>query len=772
MSFRSIRDASTEECLTVGHDRATIIAVGAPSEGVAGPFVGVRTKVLVPTPRPRALSRRHLVRLLDQGLATRMTLVCAPTGWGKTSVLAEWAASRRDARFAWVSLDPADNEPLQFWRYVTAAIATVEPRMVESAVRRLNSPVVAIADEILPVLVNALAALDQPLVLVLDDFHAIALRTIHEQLAYLVERLPHHAHLAIATHTDRDLRVGRLRAMGDLVELRDEQLRFTDEEAAELLNRVHGLNLAPAEVARVQGRTEGWVAGLNLAALSLQRAGDRGRILERLPADERFLVDYLWDEVVLAQPRTVHHFLMRTAILERMTPPLCDAVAERADSAEILRELERANLFVVPLDDRRAWFRYHHLFRDLLLTQLERHAADVIPDLHRRASTWYAEHNFTMEAIDHALAARDVNYAADELDQHWLDLYSAGQATKLLEWIDSLPDEVILDHPGLALTRAGIARAIGRLDEVEPWLQRAEAAAADAPSPGFASSLAGGAALARSLYRLAMGDVDGALEWAQRAIELEHARRAGEPTTAKYFLGVVMFFEEPGRAEPLLSGYLASVPPGTEDARRYFAQALLAEVQVLRGDIDGGERLAREALELVRSHQLEEHPPTEQVHVALGAALHARGDLEAAEEEFERASALAHRGGDRVENAHALVWLARARADQGDLRSARAALDDAESFTVGGSAHRRTVATLEHQLGASPRPPPEEERALSEAELRVLRLLIGDLSYREIAAQLYVSLNTVRTHSHRIRRKLGVSTRSEAVARARALGLI
>ena len=746
--------------------------MGGKFEEVDAPFVAVRTKVLVPARRPRALPRPHLVRLLDHGLAARMTLVCAPTGWGKTSVLAEWAASCRDARFAWVSLDPSDNDPLQFWRYLSEAVASVEPHLVESAVRRLRSPVVAIADEILPGLVNALDGLDQPLVLVLDDFHVIALRAIHEQLAYLLERLPRHAHLAIATHTDRDLRVGRLRAMGDLVELRDEQLRFSDEEAAELLNRVHGLDLAPAEVARVQGRTEGWVAGLNLAALSLQRAGDRGRILDRLPADERFLVDYLWDEVVLAQPRTVRHFLMRTAILERMTPPLCDAVAERADSDEMLRELEQANLFVVPLDDRRAWFRYHHLFRDLLLIQLERHAGDVIPDLHRRASTWYAENGFTIEAIDHAIAARDVNYAADELDRHWLDLYSAGQATKLLVWIDGLPDDVILDHPGLALARAGIARATGRLNEVEPWLQRAEAAAADAPAAGFASSLAGGAALGRSLYRMAVGDVDGALEWAQRAIELEQARGAAEPTTAKYFLGVVMFFEEPDRAEPLLCGYLASVPAGTEDVRRYFAQALLAEVHVLRGDLDGAERLAREALELARSRQLEEHPPTQQVHVALGAVLHARGDLAAAEEEFERASALAHRGGDRAENAHALAWLARARADHGDLGGARAALDDAESFTVGGSAHRRAVAALKHQLGANPRPPPKENETLSEAELRVLGLLTGDLSYREIAAQLYVSLNTVRTHSQRIRRKLGVSTRAGAVARARELGLI
>jgi LuxR family transcriptional regulator, maltose regulon positive regulatory protein len=287
------------------------------------------------------------------------------------------------------------------------------------------------------------------------------------------------------------------------------------------------------------------------------------------------------------------------------------------------------------------------------------------------------------------------------------------------------------------------------------------------------SSLAGGVALGRSLYRLALGDIAGALASGQRAVELEQTRGSPEPTTANYFLGVARFFEDPEEAEPLLTGYLATVPPGTEDVRRYFAQALVAEVHILRGDVTGGERLAQEALALARSQQLEEHPPTQQVHVAIGAALHSRGELEAAEEEFERAAALAHRGGDRIENAHALVWLARVRADQGDLGGAWTALEAANSFTAGGSAHQRAVAALEQELGAAPsRRPPAEGDTLSDAELRVLRLLPSDLSYREMADYLYLSLNTVRTHSQRIRRKLAVSTRSEAVTRARELGII
>jgi LuxR family maltose regulon positive regulatory protein len=770
-----LRPPSTET-LSASQDPDTRVAVQSALDEPDPRFVVMRTKLVVPSPRPQSVPRPHLVAELTQGMPAKVTLVCAPTGSGKTSLLTEWAASTRDVRVAWVSLDPGDDEPLRFWRYVAAALATVEPSLADTAQRRLRSPVVSIDDEILPVLVNDLARVAQPLVLVLDDLHVISSSRIAEQLGYVVDRMPRAVHLAIASQADPALRLGRLRAMGDLAELRAEQLRFTDKEAAALLNRVHGLDLAPEELATVQRRTEGWAAGLNLAALSLKRSGQRRRVLEELPADESFLVDYLWNEVVLGQPRTVRHFLMRTAILERLTGPLCDAVTERNDSDQMLRELERANLFVVPLDDNRAWFRYHHLFRDLLLRQLERFASDLIPDLHRRASTWYAANGFMSEAIDHAIAAGDVNYAADELEHHWLEAYSTGQATNILDWIDRLPEEAIAGHPALALARAGIARAMGRLDEVEPWLQRAEAAGRDAPASGLASSIVGGAAVSRSMYRLALGDVLGAITWGRRALELEPVEGSPEHLTAGYFLAIALFFEAPDQAAPLLRQYLGAVPPGAQDARRYFAMALLAEVHALRGELDEAERLGREALAVARSQQLEEHPPSEQVHVALGAVLLARDEVEAAEEQFERAAGLARRGGDRSEYAHALLWLGRSRARHRDSAGARIALESAREAVpeLGQPSLKWLLDMLEEELGSDQRrrTPARELEPLTDSELRVLRLLPGDLTYREMAQHLYVSLNTVRTHSQRVRRKLGVSTRTEAVARARELGLL
>jgi LuxR family maltose regulon positive regulatory protein len=326
------------------------------------------------------------------------------------------------------------------------------------------------------------------------------------------------------------------------------------------------------------------------------------------------------------------------------------------------------------------------------------------------------------------------------------------------------------------LARGGVARAIGRLDEVEQWFARAEALTAAAPASGLASSIAGGVAISRAMYRLALGDVPGAIELGERALALEPEEDSNEHTTVGYFLGLSLFYECPERAEPLLHRYLVRVPPGQHDVRRYYAIALLAELHALRGELREAERLAREALEVARTRRLEEHPSTEQAHVALGAVLHARGELDAAEEQFERAASLARRGGDRAEHAHVLVWLARVRARQRDIAGAHAALDRARDLVpgLGVSCLKQLVDLLEQELAAGPprRPAAQSSEPLTDAELRVLRLLPSDLTYREIAQQLYVSLNTLRTHARRVRRKLGATTRADAVAKARELGLL
>jgi LuxR family transcriptional regulator, maltose regulon positive regulatory protein len=737
----------------------------------------VGTKLLIPQPRRGHVPRPHLVSLLEDGRGARLALVSAPTGFGKTSLLAEWAGVTRGVRFGWVSLDRGDADPQRFWRYAVAALEGAAPELSGTAARRLQGPGVSVVDEVLPLLLNELASVRDPLVLVLDDMHAVDAEAVYAQLEYFVDRAPEGVHVVVATQVDPPLRLGRLRALGDLAELRGEALRFSDAEAAELLNGLHGLRLPAAQLSELWRRTEGWVAGLNLAALSLRATGDRATLLERLPVDDRHLVDYLWEEVVLRQPREVRQFLMRTSVLERLCAPLADAVSQRMDSTEMLVELERSNLFVIPLDRERRWFRYHHLFRSLLERQLERFAPDAVADLHRRASSWFAEAGDVAGMIEHAIAAGDVHVAASELERNWLALYSDGHATTLLRWIDALPADTLEEHPDLALARFGVARAMGSREAAEHWLCIAERAAERVTSPARRAELLAHVARQRSMEALGRADVADAVRWGRQAVA-ELGEDGEELAVARYFLGIALFWGgDRDEAEGLLRGYLAEVPAGQEDVRRYFAMGLIAEACALRGDLEEADALAGAALSVAADRGLEEHPPTEQAHVAAGIVALARGAIDAAEAQFERAATLARRGGDSVEIGHALLWLATARARLGDSDGAHAALARARDILAGkpvpGLAGNFEALARELDSPSAARPAaPATGELLSDAELRVLRLLPTDFTYREIAAELYLSLNTVRTHAGRVRRKLAASTRDEAVSRARERGLL
>ena len=740
-------------------------------------FVAVRTKRLVPAPRQGSVPRPGLAGLLEHGRSGRLTVVSAPTGSGKTSALAEWAAQTK-ARVAWYTLDRGDNDPVRFWTYVVAAIGAAAPELPGTAARRLRAPGVSLADEVLPVVVNELADVQAPLAIVLDDYHEIDEPAIHHDLGYLLERLPPQVHVVISGQTDPPLRLGRLRAQAEVAELGVRQLRFSDAEAAELLNGRHALELTAEELTGVQSRTEGWVAGLHLVGLTLRDRADRAEVLARMPIDDRFLVEYLWDEVAAQQDPEVQDFLVKTAVLEQLSGPVCDAVTGREGSAQVLEALERGNVFVVPLDPGRRWYRYHNLFRSMLLRRLERRAPESIADLHRRASSWYAENADMHGAVEHALRAGDVNVAADALARSWLELYSGGEATSLLDWIDRLPRDILADYPELALARGGVARAMGRIEEAEPWLRFVEQIAEDGHHELQRHELLATVARQRAMCRLAIADARGAVEHGREAVTL---RPKGSPEAGAdaFFLGIALFWTE-GRAEAesLFRSYLGQTPEGEQDVRRVFAMALLAQAHAMRGELDEADKLIDASLGTSRMRGLGEHPPTEASYVASGIVLLARGDAERAETSFEHAATLARRGGDRVEVAQSLLWLGRCRAALGD----RAGAEEAGRAAVAmlGGAHVPGLAELAEALAAElpaaelppPAPDADEDPHLSPAELRVLELLPGDLTYREIAGRLHLSLNTVRTHSRRIRRKLGASTRDQAVAAARRDGLL
>jgi LuxR family transcriptional regulator, maltose regulon positive regulatory protein len=744
----------------------------------AGEFVAVATKLLVPERRSGLVARPELIGTLEAGRARRATVVAAPTGFGKTSALTEWAAAS-PARFAWVSLDAGDDDPSRFWNYVVAAVETSAPELPGTAGRRLRGPGVSIADEVLPVLVNELTTLAQPLVLVLDDYHAIEDEEIHAGVQYMLERVGPDVHLVLAAWTVPPLRLGRLRARGELNECRADTLRFSETEVAALLNGAHDLKLGPDELAGLYRRTEGWVAGLNLVALSLRETGDRAAFLAGMPVDDRFLVDYLWDEVVARQPPGTRDFLMRTAVLERLSSELCDAVLERPDSAEMLLELERSNLFVIPLDADRRWFRYHTMFRAMLLRQLERFAPDRVPELHRRASAWFAARGDVHGTIEHAISAGDAHVAAETLRRSWLALYSDGKANEAIGWIDRLPPDTIAEYPDLALARGGVSRAMGRpMEEVEPWLARAEQAARDAADEHERAELTAGVARQRAMVRLGQCDVGEAVRLGRAAVAVR-PQGSPEAPSDSYFLAVCLFWTGVGReAETRLREYLATVPPGEQDVRRVYAMALLAVAHAGRGEIEAAERLVEEALATTEARGQTEHPPTELVYVALGMVQLARGDVEAAEDWLEHAATLARRGADRIEIAHATVWLGQSRVRAGDVSGAADALD-ATRAALGGALVPQLVGlvdALDAEIRAAPTPvapdPGTDGEPLGPEELSVLELLPSGLSYREIAERLGLPLDSVRTHGRRIRRRLGAVTRGEAVTAARRLNLI
>ena len=437
------------------------------------------TKLYIPPHRANLVPRLSLVERLNEGLRRKLVLVSAPAGFGKTTLLGEWiAASGRSA--AWLSLDEADNDPARFWSHFIASLQTLFPDIGVEQQNALQSPQLPSIESILNSLLNELAKVPYDFILVLDDYYALDSKQIDAPLTYLIEHLPPQMHLVIATREDPDLPLPRLRARGQLAELRIRDLRFTVSEAAEFLNKTMGLSLSSENVAALETRTEGWIAGLQMAALSMQGLNDTAGFIQSFTGSHRFVLDYLLEEVLHKQPETIQKFLLKTSILERLCAPLCDTVLLDAsvDGQETLEVLERANLFIISLDHERHWYRYHPLFAEILRNRLTRAYPDQVAGLHRRASDWYASNNFLYEAITHALTAQDWSRAAEIIELHSDELPIRGESAARLGWFEAFPSQVLLDRPGLGLVYAWalfmsnqLDRAEGQLDQLAPFVQ-------------------------------------------------------------------------------------------------------------------------------------------------------------------------------------------------------------------------------------------------------------------------------------------------------------
>jgi LuxR family maltose regulon positive regulatory protein len=449
--------------------------LAAPPHANAQDLRLLTTKLYIPPVRPELVSRPRLIQRLNAHLDRKLTLISAPAGFGKTTLLSEWAASM-DRPVAWVSLDKGDEELTRFWSYLITALQRMQPDIGATALLALRSRQPPLMDPLLTGLINEIASMSQPFVLFLDDVHVIANQQIHDGLTFLLDNLPPQMHLILSSRSDPPWPLARLRARGEMTELRASDLRFSEHEAAAFLNEVMKLDLSADDVAKLEDRTEGWIVGLQMAALSMRSRKDGSAFIAAFTGTHRFILDYLVEEVLDQQSPAIQEFLLQTSILERLTAPLCDAVTDGQDSQIILTELEQANLFLVPLDDERRWYRYHHLFADLLGSRLEQTQPDQVPTLHLRASEWYEENRLIPEAVQHALAAGDVKRAAHLVEGNALAMVDHGELTTLLGWLAALPEEVLRSRPWLCIAHAWALAFAGRLDAVEPKLEDAQKA--------------------------------------------------------------------------------------------------------------------------------------------------------------------------------------------------------------------------------------------------------------------------------------------------------
>jgi LuxR family maltose regulon positive regulatory protein len=502
------------------------------------------TKLYIPRPLPNLVERPRLVKRLDEGLRLghRMTLASAPAGFGKTTLVSDWLrridfpvapGSRRRARTGWLSLDESDNDPSRFLAYFIAALQTIEANIGQGALSVLQSPGAPPTETILTSLLNEITAIPDRIILVLDDYHLIEAQAIHDALTFLLEHLPVNMHLVIASRDDPHLPLARLRAHGHLTELRATDLRFTSSEAAEFLNQVMGLDLSAEDIAALERRTEGWIAGLQLAAISMQGHEDVTNFIKSFTGSHRFVLDYLIEEVLGQQSESVQTFLLQTAVLNRMTGSLCDALTGKHNGKATLDMLEHANLFIIPLDNERRWYRYHHLFSDLLRRRLGQTQPDWAPTLHIRASEWYEQNGFIDEAIEHALRAEDFERAAHLIEEHVDAIWGRGEHTKLRRWLAGLPVELVFSKPHLCILQAWDLFTSGQQDAAERSLQAAEEAldtstdrATETSSmeqgqlPGSDSmKIQGRAAAIRAFLAFYRGDVQEISRYSRRALE-------------------------------------------------------------------------------------------------------------------------------------------------------------------------------------------------------------------------------------------------------------
>ncbi len=654
------------------------------------------TKLHVPAARPGFVARPRLAGALGEALARRLVLVCAPAGFGKTALLADWVRSG-DRRVAWLSLDPADDDPVRFWRHVVAALDRARPGIGERVAPLLGPPTPPSFEGLVTALINELAA--QPgadeVLLILDDYHLIGSQPVQASLTFLLEHLPPELHLVLAGRSDPPLPLARLRARGQLAELRAAELRFTEDEAAALLREAAGPGLPDAAVAALAARTEGWVAGLQLAALSLRGQTDVARFVAAFSGSHRFVLDYLAGEVLDRQPEEVRTFLLQTSVLERLSGELCDAVTGRTGGQVMLEQVERAGLFLVPLDEVRGWWRYHHLFADLLRARLQQQHPDRVAELHRNAAAWSEERGLAGDAVRHTVAAGEMTWAARLIEQYFDAAYNLrGEEATIRQWLSALPADVIRSRVRLLLAQAHMAATSGDGEAVEPLLDAAERAPAISdegpfePTAGQAASWLVNPPALTTLLRSYLATLRGDAEsTAALAVRGGAAIREGEwmlSYTAEGLLADAEWLR--GRlasAERIFMSRLAGWQKAGVPTMTAWVCDELTQIQRAQGRLDAAARTGCQVLEITALPGGAHLAAAGSAYVALADVAYQRNELDAALRDVTEGIALCRQFVYTPPLARGLATLAWIRHANGDQDGAREAIAEAAHAAPG-----------------------------------------------------------------------------------------
>ncbi len=738
----------------------------------AGQPILVGTKLHPPSVRELTIPRERLLERLRSGSDRSLTLVACPAGFGKTTLLAAWREAEAARKpVAWLTLDEGDNDPVVLWTHAIEALRRASPAVASSvAAHTVVAPVV---DVVLPRLVNELDGQGE-ITLILDDFHRLSSVPARASVRWFVDHAPPGFQLVLASRTEPILPVGTLRAHGELLELRAGDLRFTCEEADAFLNGRLGLGLTPEDVEALMEKTEGWPAGLYLAALSLEHAADRHALVRRFGGSNRHVVDFLVTEVLEAHDPSAQALMLRTSVLERLSGPLCDAVLEQQGSVAMLDALSRSNLFLVPLDDEGDWYRFHHLFAQLLRVELERREPGLAPALHRRAYAWHRDHGTTGEAIQHAIAAGAYAEAAGLIQGLWISHANSCRYDTVLAWLRRLPDKVLDGDVHLLLIQAWVLSLSARREEaalviaaVERLGDLGDLGAGPLPD-GFSS---GEASLTMLRACFPWGDIGAQLENGRRAAELEGPGSPWRPL-ACWAVGTGLYFRgEPDEADRWFAESAALAPASRQWLAGEASLAYRSWIAGDRGHLDEQRVLAETAAEFVPEHGTGKVIGV--APLALGVSLAARGRPEKALPLIERGVALSRTFGQPIQLANALLSQAPVLRALGEHTRAADVVAEARSI-LGSCPDPGILAGRLAALGRPPqiRPVRSGDQELTQQELRVLKLLHGDLSQRDIGRELYVSHSTVHSHVRAIYRKLAVSTRADALDRGRQLGLL